>query len=157
VLAALLVGAPAAHAAPAPDNQVAGCGDSLENWTDQTLTGIQRWNNGPSNDKADSTFTFPRNNGRRANWKMYWPTYLRSRGTTGIDEYRPTGPGTIEFNSDLGFGKGDMWRFRLTAVECNPAGKVIVATANTYIPPWTSPFVEPVTHYGSAAGEPLKA
>jgi hypothetical protein len=156
-LAALLVGSPAAHATPDPDAQTTGCGDSLENWTGQTLTGIQHWDNDPAYATADSTFAFPANNSHRANWTMYWPIYLRTRGTTDTDKYRPTGPGTIEFNSDLGFGKGEMWRFRLTAVKCNPADKVVAATANTYIPPWTSPFIEPVTHYGTAKGKPLQA
>jgi hypothetical protein len=157
VLATLLVGAPAAHAAPESDAQAARCGDSLENWTGQTLSGIQRKGNDPSHPrKAESTFTFPSDNGHRANWNMYWPSFLRSYGTTNTDEYRPTGPSTIDFSSDLGAGKGDMWQFRLTAVACDANGKVIAATANTYMPPWTSPFVEPVTHYGTVNGEPLR-
>jgi hypothetical protein len=158
VLATLLVGAPAAHAAPAPDNQVAGCGDSLENWTGQTLTALQFHDKDSEHDviPAKSTFTFPADNGHRANWNMFWRDPIGNRGTANTDEYRLTGPSTIEFNSDLGTGKGDMWRFRLTAVECAPDGKVVAATANTYFPPFHHPFKTPVTHYGTADGQPLR-
>jgi hypothetical protein len=157
VLATLLVGAPAAHAAPTPDNQVAGCGDSVENWTGQTLTGFQYHDNDMERDviPSVSTFTFPAKK-FIANWNMFWRDPIGNRGTANTDEYRLTGPSTIEFSSDLGTGKGDMWQFRLTAVECNPAGKVVAATANTYFPPFHYPFKTPVTHYGTAAGYPLR-
>jgi hypothetical protein len=156
VLAALLVGAPAAHAAPAPDNQVPRCGDSLDNWTAQTLAGMQYHDNKTSGSKAPSTFAFPSNNGHRVNWDMSFPAHIGRKGTTDTDEYRSTEPGTIEFNSDLGTGKGDMWRFRLTAIACGWDGKVLSATANTFIPPFSAPpFLTPVTHYGTAYTKPL--
>jgi hypothetical protein len=155
VLAALLVGAQAAHAAPASDNQVAECGDSLESWIGQTLAGMQYWDNDSSSSKAPSTFSFPSNNGHRANWTMSFPAGMGRKGTTDTDEYRSTGPRTIEFSSDLGTGKGDMWRFRLTAIACNWDRKVALATANTDIPPWSVPPFFAVTHYGTAYTKPL--
>jgi hypothetical protein len=157
VLATLLVGAPAAHAAPESDAQAAKCGDSLENWTGQTLSGIQhRDNNSDHARPAESTFTFPSDNGHRANWNMKFRGLFDPKGTINTDAYWLNGPGTVEFKSDLGTGKGDMWQFRLTAVAYDGAGKVIAATANTYFPIWY-PFLQPVNHYGTADGEPLKA
>jgi hypothetical protein len=157
-LAALLA-APGAQAAPAtptpaPD-AAAGCGDSLENWKGQTLSGTTYLNKSLRLRRAKSNFSFPTDR-NTATWSMAFQN--GTSGTKEIDEYRPTGPGTIEFNSDMGRGTGGMWRFRLTAIACDGTGKVTKATANIYIPPTPldPPYsAHPTTHYGTTDGNPL--
>jgi hypothetical protein len=161
VLAALLATAPGAQAAPATPapalDAAAGCGDSIDNWKGQGLGGTTYHDNDPGKmASAESTFSFPAGRST-AKWSMKF--FNGTSGTTDIDEYRPTGPATIEFSSDVGRGTGGMWRFRLTAISCDDrTGKVTKATADIYIPP--TPFdppyaVTPTTHYGTAEGKPL--
>jgi hypothetical protein len=156
VVAAVTLGAPAVQAAPAPSSPaqgtlVATCGSDPGDWNGVSVFGSQFHDNDKAKNSSASFFTF---GAKTVDWKMtlHWANY----GTTDTDAYRVTGPRTVEFNSDLGKGKGDFWRFRLTAVDCDSSGHVTSATADTYIPPIPFVFTAPTTHYGTAAGKPLK-
>jgi hypothetical protein len=155
VVVAVMLGAPAVQAAPEPSSPAPGapaasCGNDPRDWDGVSLIGTQFHDNDLAKDFSNSIFTF---GAKTVDWRMTikWAKY----GTTSTDAYWASGPGTVEFNSDLGKGKGDFWRFRLTAVKCDSSGKVTSATADSYIPPIPFVFTAPTTHYGTAAGEPL--
>jgi hypothetical protein len=112
-------------AAPAPDAHAAGtCGGTVGDWQNRANAGALFWQDPPPffSGYYPSYFEFPPNS-NRVNWRMKFLSLDGTKtviklGTDNTDEFRVTSPGVIEFNSDLGLGRGDFWRFRITANEC---------------------------------------
>jgi hypothetical protein len=153
VVAAAMLGAPAVQAAPsspAPGTQAASCGSSPLDWNGVHIIGTQYHDNDPAKDSSNTVLTF---GGSTVDW--YMTLFYLGYGTTNTDDYWVSGPGTVEFYSDLGKGSGTFWQFRLTAVDCDASGHVTSATMDSYIPPIPFVFTDPTTHYGTAAGKPL--
>jgi hypothetical protein len=152
VVAAAMLGAPAVQATPSParDAQAASCGDTPGDWAGVRLSGTQYHDNDPAKDSLESTFKVGT---KTVTWSIILKTF--GYGTVDTDAYWVSGPGTIEFSSDLGKGNGNFWRFRLTARACD-SGKVTSATVDTYIPPIQFVFTNPTTHYGTWVSRPLR-
>jgi hypothetical protein len=158
VVAAAMLGAPAVQAAPSPapdpGTQAAPCGHRLEEWQPARFVGTQYHDNDKAKASAWTDINFYP---KKVSWSM-------SFGSTSVgahlhDDYWLSGPGTVEFYSDRGTGKGEFWRFRLTAVKCGTRrfDEQIVThvTVDSYIPSTPFLFTNPTTHYGTAAGHRL--